>query len=232
MGACAEHSGGVSRIRFTIPRLDDAEKTRTDPHAFVTRCVAEGVPPEEARAELERNGIDREQARWLVDSAYGHADAVDTAEPQPERAVASEPYSAAVLPRALLAGLLAAVAGGVGWTIQVALTDYEVGLVAWAIGGLAGFAVALAAGTRRGTPLQAIAVASALLGILLGKYGTFAYAIREGVGAIDPGSVRAYWDADLIDLFFDELGEVFGLFDVLWIGLAVFTAWRMLQPTD
>jgi hypothetical protein len=190
--------------------------------------VAEGVPPEQARAELERNGIDAEQARWLVDSAYARAESADAAVPEP--AVASEPYTAAVLPQALLAGLAAAIAGGVGWTIQVALTDYEVGLVAWAVGGLAGFAVSLAAGARRGTPLQAIAVASALLGILLGKYGTFAYAVREGVREIDPASVPAYWDTELIDLFFEELGEVFGLFDVLWIGLAVFTAWRMLQP--
>jgi hypothetical protein len=205
----------------------DEEKARSDPHAFVTRCAAEGVAPERAQAELERNGIDPEQARWLVESAYRQ---LAPAAPRAEPIAASQPYTAAILPRALLAGLAAAVAGGVGWTIQVALTDYEVGLVAWAVGGLAGFAVSLAAGARRGAPLQAIAVASALLGILLGKYGTFAYAIREGVEEIDPGSVPAYWDTDLIDLFFDELGEVFGLFDILWTGLAVFTAWRMLQP--
>jgi hypothetical protein len=202
--------------------LYDAEKTRQDPHAFVTRCAAEGVPPDEARAELERNGIDPEQARWLVDSAYGLK----------VSGAASEPYTSAVLPPALLAGLVAAVAGGVGWTIQVALTDYEVGLVAWAVGGLAGFAVALAAAGRRGLPLQVIAVASALLGILLGKYGTFAYGVREAVADnIGSDFVPAYWDLDLIELFFENLDESFGLFDVLFIGLAVFTAWRMLQPT-
>jgi hypothetical protein len=202
--------------------LHDEEKTRRDPHAFVMRCVAEGVPPDEARAELERNGIEPEQARWLVDSAYGGAMTPS----------ALERYTSAALPPALLAGLVAAVAGGVGWTIQVALTDYEVGLVAWAIGGLAGFAVAWGAGGRRGLPLQVVAVASALLGILLGKYGTFAYGVREGVKeAAGSEFVPAYWDADLIDLFLDELDTVFGLFDVLWIGLAVFTAWRMLQPS-
>ena len=200
--------------------MQDEEKTRQDPHAFVTRCAAEGVPPEKARAELERNGVDPEQARWLVESAYAPAGAE----------VASEPYTAAVLPRALLAGVVAAVVGGIGWTIQVALTDYEVGIVAWAVGGLAGYAVSVAAGARRGVPLQAISVAAALLGILLGKYGTFAYAIRESVGEVGAGSVPAYWDTRLIDLFFEDLGEVFGPFDLLWVGFAVFTAWRMLQP--
>ena len=203
------------------------EATRRDPHAFVMRCAAEGVAPEDARAELERNGIDAEQARWLVDSAYGLNAEATASEPV---AAASEPYAASVLPQALLAGLVAAVVGGIGWTLQVALTDYEVGIVAWAVGGLAGFAVSRAAGRRRGLPLQVVAVAAALLGILLGKYGTFAYSVREGVGELDPGSVPAYWDADLIELFFDELGEVFGAFDLLWVGFAVFTAWRMLQP--
>ena len=200
--------------------MDVDERTKRDPHAFVTRCAAEGVPPEDARAELERNGIAPEQARWRVDSAYGLAPV----------GVASEPFTPAVLPQALLAGAAAAVVGGVGWTMQVALTDYEVGIVAWAVGGLAGFAVRRASGERRGLPLQAIAVASALLGILLGKYGTFAYTVREQLRELGAGTVPAYWDADLVDLFFDELDSVFGAFDLLWIGFAVFTAWRMLQP--
>src|SRR5688572_24763706 len=224
MGAKAEDSGAPATIRSTMPRLDEGERTRTDPHAFVTRCVAEGVPPEQARAELERNGIAPDQARWLVESAYGQAGSVDAAEP----VVASEPYTAAVLPQAALAGLVVAAVGGVGWTIQVAVTDYETGIVAWAVGGLAGFAVSLAAGARRGLPLQVIAVASALLGILLGKYGTFAYFFREAWGASPP----AYWSSEPIDAFFENLDFSFGWFDLLWVGLAVFTAWRMLQPTE
>jgi hypothetical protein len=30
--------------------------------------------------------------------------------------------------------------------------------------------------------------------------------------------------------FREELDAVFGWFDLLWVGLAVFTAWRALQP--
>ena len=186
------------------------------------RCAAEGVPPEDARAELVRNGIEPEQAGWLVDSAYGLA-------PAP---AGSAPYSPAVLPPALLAGLVAAVVGGVGWTIQVALTEYELGLVAWAIGGLAGFAVARAAGNRRGLPLQLVAVGSALLGILLGKYGTYVWTVRDQLAdaGLPAEVIPDWWDTGLLDAFLEDLDVVFGWFDLLWVAFAVFTAWRMLQP--
>ena len=134
-----------------------------------------------------------------------------------------------ILVPAALAGLAAAVAGAVAWTIVVVVSDFEVGIVAWAIGFAAGWAVALAARGRRGTALQVVAVVAALVGIALGKYGTFAYEVREALeerGA----DVPAYWDGDLIDFFFEELDNVFGLFDLLWVGFAVFTAWRLLRP--
>jgi hypothetical protein len=48
-------------------------------------------------------------------------------------------------PTAALAGLVAAVAGGVAWGLIVRWSGYEVGFVAWGIGFLVGSAVALAA---------------------------------------------------------------------------------------
>jgi hypothetical protein len=134
-----------------------------------------------------------------------------------------------ILVPAALAGLAAAVAGAVAWTIVVVVTDFELGIVAWAIGFAVGWAVALAAQGRRGLPLQVVAVVAALLGILLGKYGTFAYEVREALEELG-ADVPAYWDSDLIDFFFEELDSVFGLFDLLWAGFAVFTAWRLLRP--
>jgi phosphatidylglycerophosphate synthase len=144
-----------------------------------------------------------------------------------------EPSTETIAPRILVpaafAGLGAAVAGAVAWTIVVVVTDFELGIVAWAIGFAVGWAVALAAMGRRGTTLQVVAVVAALLGIALGKYGTFAYEVREALEDIG-AEVPAYWDSDLIDFFFEELDNVFGLFDLLWVGLAVFTAWRLLRP--
>ena len=80
---------------------------------------------------------------------------------------------------ALLAGLVAAVAGGIAWGLISKYTDYEVGIVAWGIGFVAGFVVERAAGGRRSPDLQAIAIVSALLGVLIGKYLGFAFAVQE-----------------------------------------------------
>ena len=37
---------------------------------------------------------------------------------------------------------------------------------------------------------------------------------------------------DTFDLFRDNLDTVFGWIDLLWVGLAVLSAWRALQPED
>ena len=65
------------------------------------------------------------------------------------------------------------------WGLISKYTSYEVGVVAWGIGFLCGFAVERAAGGRRSADLQAIAIVTALLGVLLGKYLGFAFAVQE-----------------------------------------------------
>ena len=129
---------------------------------------------------------------------------------------------------AIAAGIVAAVVGGVVWGLIVKWTDYEVGIVAWGIGLVSGAAVALAAGRARGPVLQAIAVASALLGILLGKYLSYAFVLQEQ--AKEVGVELGLFSTEIRDFFREDLGSVFGLFDVLFVGLAVYTAWRALQP--
>ncbi len=126
---------------------------------------------------------------------------------------------------ALAAGLVAAVIGGVLWGLIVKWANYEVGIVAWAIGFLAGTAVVTVTRGARGSALQGIAVASALLGILIGKYLSFAFVLQDQASAqgIDIG----VFSSEMRTLFQDNLGDVFGLFDLLWVGFAVFTAWRI-----
>ena len=138
--------------------------------------------------------------------------------------------SSGSLTRAIGAGFLAAVAGGIAWALIVKVSDYEVGFVAWGIGFLVGTAVVFATGGSKGPRLQAIAVVFALLGILLGKYLGFALIVQddaESVGA----SIGLFSDA-MLTLFRDNLSDVFGVFDLLWIGLAVFSAWRIPQVEE
>ena len=136
------------------------------------------------------------------------------------------PAAARALP-ALAAGLVAAVVGGVAWGLIVKWTDYEVGFVAWGIGFLVGLAVVTVARTR-GLVFQVVAVLCALLGILIGKYLSFVWALQEL--AEEDGVDLPVLSMDTIDLFRDNLGFVFDWIDLLWVGLAVLSAWRALQP--
>ena len=129
----------------------------------------------------------------------------------------------------LLAGLVAAVVGGLVWGYVVKLSEYEVGIVAWGIGLVVGFVVA-AVSRSRGPALQAVAVGCALLGILLGKYLSYALVLQEEADA--QGVQVGLFSSDMWSFFREDLDLVFGWFDLLWIGLAVYTAWRALQPDE
>jgi hypothetical protein len=148
--------------------------------------------------------------------------------------LASEDRSpAGVYVPAMLAGVGAAVAGGVAWGLIVKWTDYEIGFAAWGIGFLTGIAVLWATRGTRGLPFQAIAVVCALLGILIGKYLGFAWIVQEVADQQTGGAASVpVLSGDTVDLFRDELGLVFDWIDLLWAGLAVYTAWRTLQPEE
>ncbi len=130
----------------------------------------------------------------------------------------------------MLAGLIVAVAGGIVWGLISKYTDYEVGVVAWGIGYVAGFAVERAAGGRRSAELQAIAIVNALIGVLVGKYLGFAFAVQEAEEGF--GAQTGVLSGEMFTLFRDNLGEVFGLYDLLWTGLAVASAWYALRPEE
>jgi hypothetical protein len=151
---------------------------------------------------------------------------------EPPGSLVTEDRSAtSVYVLAILAGLAAAIAGGVVWGLIVKSTDYEVGFVAWGIGFIAAMAILFATRGRRGIPLQVIAVACALIGIAIGKYLSFAWVLSDVAQEQTGGAVDfPVFSRDTIDLFFDDLGAVFHWIDLLWAGLAVFTAWKTLAP--
>jgi len=147
--------------------------------------------------------------------------------------LASEDRSAAsIFVPAVLAGLVAALAGGIAWGLIVKWTDYEIGFAAWGIGFLTGIAVLAATRGVRGLPFQAIAIVCALLGIVIGKYLGFVWVLQGA--AEDAGGLISIpvFSSDTINLFFDELNLVFDWIDLLWVGFAVYTAWRTLQPQE
>jgi signal peptidase I len=148
--------------------------------------------------------------------------------PQPEPQ--AEPQAAPNYGAALFAGVVAAVLGGTAWGLVAKWTSYETGVLALGIGLLTAFAVYRASGGRRGTELQVIAVGTALLGILIGKYLTFAFVTQDVES--DFGAHVGVFSGEMLRLFRDGLHDIFGRFDLLWIGLAAAAAWIGLQADD
>ena len=69
---------------------------------------------------------------------------------------------------AILAGLGAALIGGIGWTVITAVTGYEIGYAAWALGGLVGFGMAHTT-SRRDSVAGASAATLAIVGLLIAR---------------------------------------------------------------
>lgn len=191
-----------------------------NPEAYVVERMQAGAYEEEIVAGLEERGMQRADARHVVDTVY----------PQVMRAAEAEQFSGSALAPAVVAAVVAAVLGGIAWGLIVVTTDYEIGFAALGIGVLCGYAVVLATRGRRGRPLQVIAVASAALGIVLGKYFTYYYLVKEAVrdaGGEEAADDVSIFDTQLMRFFFEDLESVFSFYDVLWIGFAVYAAWRI-----
>ena len=139
---------------------------------------------------------------------------------------------------ALLGGIAVAVAGGVVWGLAAKWTGREFGFLAWVVGILAGLVCVQVGGKRKTFALQVIAIATAALGVLVGKYLAFAFAVHDGSN-LQFGAAPAVLSSAMFRLFRDDLRDVFGLLDILWFGAAVASAaliarpeWPEAEPAD
>ncbi|MNN23827.1 hypothetical protein D3C81_1372350 [compost metagenome] len=118
----------------------------------------------------------------------------------------------------VVAALIAAIVGGAVWALIVILTNYEIGIVAWGIGGLTAYGTAMFA--KKITPIhQIVAVLASLIGILLGKYVAFSYIVHQGYSGM--------FDSGTFSLFSENITLMFGAMDIIFILLAVATAWQL-----
>lgn len=117
-----------------------------------------------------------------------------------------------------IAALLAAIAGAVVWALIIVLAEYELGIIAWGIGLLTAFAVSLF--SPRITPVQQIiAVIASLIGIVLGKFFALSYILNDGMDGM--------FSSDSITFFTENIIEISAPMDILFIVLAVVTAWQL-----
>lgn len=115
----------------------------------------------------------------------------------------------------LLAGA-AAIIGGLVWALIAIYANYELAIVAWGIGFIAGYAVVLPSKKVITRAHQVVAVLASIIGISFGKYLIFVDFIRE-----------SYFSVRGFSLFFKNLDVVFSAFDILFILLAIVSAWQI-----
>ncbi len=174
----------------------------------------------------------REVVQELVDQGLTDSEAHQTVERiffAMKKTAADEEFSGDALVPGILGGMLAAVIGGAAWAGIGIATEYELGLLAWAIGLVCGLGVVMFARGKKGMPLQIVAVVTSILGIVIGKYGTFYYYFQQSLLEEENGAAVAaeygLFSGNMMQVFAENLPAMMGGYDLLWVGLAVVTAW-------
>lgn len=189
-------------------------------YSFVMEKMEAGVDKWTISKELVDMGMNRNDATQAVETI--HAQIIKVAE--------EEQLTNSSILRALIGGGLAAVLGGGLWAIIAIGTGYVIGFMAWGMGWLTGFGVLLFSRGKKGIPLQIISVISSVLGIAMGKYFIFFHYIKNEVtkqyGKEIADSISIFMEEVIYD-FIEGIGSMVSGFDVLWITLAVITAWRI-----
>jgi len=169
----------------------------------------------------------------LVEMGISEGDAhsmVETIQAQVLKAAEEERFAMDSLAPAMLGGGLAAAVGGGIWGLIVIGTGYVIGFMAWGIGLLAGYAVVLFSRGRKGVSLQVIAVLSSVLGIAIGKYVTFFHFLKEAIMkkyGPEVASEVSLFSERVVQVFIEGIDSMVSGFDILWVILAVITAWRI-----
>jgi hypothetical protein len=196
------------------------EETMKKLYAFVIEQMKAGLDQSAISQKLVETGMDRSDAAQLVEAM--HAEILKASEKE-------QLANSSILP-ALFGGGLAAIVGGVIWGLIVIGTGYVIGFMAWGVGLLTGFGVVLFSSGKKGAPLQIIAALSSILGIIIGKYFTFFHYVKEAIskeyGARASSEISIFSER-VIQFFVEEFGSMVSGYDILWVILAVITAWRI-----
>jgi hypothetical protein len=131
----------------------------------------------------------------------------------------------------IVGGTVAALIGGSIWAAIGIFLNIELGWLAIGIGAFCGIAVLKLSRGGTGLQFQMIAVLTSLLGIVVGKYGLFFYYFDQGFFSTT-GTHASIFSGVAVRSFVEILPEMVGLFDALWVILAVTTAWKIPHPAQ
>ncbi len=138
----------------------------------------------------------------------------------------------------VVGGMLAAVIAGFIWGLIIKYTDYEIGLIGIAVGWLCAWSVLLFNNGKKGLPTQIISCGCAICGILIGKYWIFYYLLRNHLTEQYGYNFASRFPLVSMDTLRGFLGfmqeSLRGdsiMFQLLWISLALGSAWKMTKAT-
>lgn len=195
-------------------------QTQEEFEVLIMEQLGSGKNRTEVVRELVQSGMTESEATPAVERVFFEM----------KKTVSEEEYSGEVLFPALLGGLIAAVMGGAIWGGIAIWTGYEIGYVAWGVGLLCGMGVVMMSQSQRGMTLQVIAVVASVLGIVIGKYMSFFDSVK-GIVAEERGAeaveTMSMFSMEMVQFFGENITAMASGFDLLWIGLAVYTAWSI-----
>lgn len=127
----------------------------------------------------------------------------------------------------LVGAMVGAVIGAAVWAGIAQASGMELGIIAWAVGGLAGLG-ALLGGGAPAAPLQTLAAIWAVAGLVLAKYGMVALVMMDLASA--EGVDISFFDGIIFEAFTSVFTEMLSPYDLLWGALALGTAWKIPGP--
>jgi hypothetical protein len=161
-------------------------------------------------------------------SVWGDGDVSTGVDANTQAPVAAREVGTGQLPVALLAGAGAALIGGLVWAGVVITTRFDIGFLAWFVGGATGLAIARVAGGPASPLVRALAGVFAAGGILVGKYVIFVHAVKKTFSVLlaAQGQSVGYLDTDAMSVFVHNFGSIVRPVYAFWVALAFFAAVR------
>lgn len=130
---------------------------------------------------------------------------------------------------------MAAFAGATVWGQVALLTGYELAWLAVGVGVCTGLAARVLTSNEQSISVQMLAASAALIGVVAGKYYVFAIFLKEAIEGAFGAQVAAEYtlfSSTTFNFLKADTGAILGPLDAVWLGIAMFVAWRIPQSIN
>lgn len=132
-------------------------------------------------------------------------------------------------PMGMLGGILGGIAGALVWWGFTVVTNISFGLAAIAIGFAVGFGVTRFSGDKRSVGLQTMSAIIAMVSFFSALFLVNRTFLNRFLGEEHPemAEIPAFPE---LDLFVEVVKADFGVFEVIFLAIVVYQAWKMAAP--